>query len=92
MNAPSLRKRLIGVGLGTGLLLLLPAIAMQLTREVVWGPGDFLVAAVLLFGAGAIAVLGLSRVRTTGHRAALVLAVTVCLAAVWAELAVGVFS
>ena len=92
MPATTLRKPLLGVAIATALLLLIPAAAMQFTAEVTWGPGDFVVAAVLLFGAGATTVLGLRQVTGTGQRVALVLAVVIGLALVWAELAVGLFS
>ena len=40
----------IGAWAGAATLLLIPAIAMQFTREVDWSPADFVFAAVLLFG------------------------------------------
>lgn len=92
MSPATLHKPLLAVGLATAVLLLMPAVAMQFTQEVSWGPGDFVVAGVLLFGAGSIAVLGLRHVRGFGRRAALVLAVALGLALVWAELAVGLFT
>lgn len=46
----------------------------------------------MLFGAGALTVLGLRFVTGTGRRAALVLGVTLGLVVVWAELAVVLFS
>ena len=92
MTAATLRKPLLGVALATALLLLLPALAMQFTSEVSWGPGDFVVAGFLLFGAGTLAVLGFRHVSGSGRRAALVLGIAFGLALVWAELAVGLFS
>lgn len=86
------QKPLLAVALATAMLLLVPAVAMQFTPEVSWGPGDFVVAGVLLFGAGAATVFGFRHVRGTGRRAALALAVASGLALVWAELAVGLFS
>ena len=73
-------------------MLLVPAIAMQMTPEVIWGPGDFVVAGALLFGTGALAVIGLHHVNGTGKRIALVLGLALGLALVWAELAVGLFT
>ena len=58
MSASTLKKPLLGVALGTGLLLLVPAPAMLFTSEVAWGPGDFVVAGVLFFRGGAGGVLG----------------------------------
>jgi hypothetical protein len=92
MTAMSVQKRLLGVALVASLLLLVPAAAMQFSSEVAWGPGDFLVAWVLLFGAGAAAVLGFSHVHGTRSRAILVLVIASGLAVVWAELAVGLFN
>lgn len=92
MPESTLRRPLLGVALGTALLLLVPAVAMQVTSQVAWGPGDFMVAGVLLFGAGVVTVMGLRHVRGTVRRASLVLAVAFSLALVWAELAVGLFS
>lgn len=87
-----MRRPTIAVAAITGLLLLVPLVAMQFTREVAWGPGDFVVAALLLFGAGMAMVGGVRRVRTTGARIAVVAVVAAGLALVWAELAVGLFT
>ena len=92
MSATNLQKPLLGVGLVALLLLLVPAAAMQFTSEIAWGPGDFVVAWVLLFGAGSAAVLGFSQVRGSRHRAALIFAIASGLALVWAELAIGLFT
>jgi len=91
MTAASIRRPLLGVALATALLLLVPAVAMHFTDEVSWGPGDFVVAAVLLFGAGTIMVMGVRHARSLFARAAVVTVVALGLAAVWAELAVGLF-
>ena len=91
MSAITLKRPLLGVAVATALLLLVPALAMLFTSEVAWGPGDFVVAGVLLFGAGAAAVMGLRHVRGTGRRIGLFFATALCLALIWAELAVGLF-
>lgn len=75
----------------TGLLLLVPAVAMQFTAEVAWGPGDFIVAAVLIFGAGLVYALAARRAPRLGQRLLLGAGVATVLALVWAELAVGLF-
>ena len=72
-------------------IALVPAIAMQFTSEVPWGPGDFVVAGGLLLGTGAFAVLGLDHVSSTGKRIGLIVGLALGLALVWAELAVGTF-
>ena len=69
-------------------LLLVPAIAMQFSPEVDWGPGDFVVMA------GLFALLGLSveyvvARYSAGRRVAAVIATITIALLVWAELAVG---
>ena len=80
------------VAIATAALLLVPLFAMQLTTEVTWGPGDFLAAALLLFVSGMTCSLLARRASTPVRRAAMGLAVFLALAAVWAELAVGLFT
>jgi len=71
--------------------LIAPAVAMQFTAEVNWGPGDFVVAAGLLgltgLGLELAARASLSRMGKVLAAGAIVLALLV----VWAELAVGLF-
>lgn len=87
LTAPMIRKA--GWSLAASLLLL-PAIAMQFTAEMNWGPGDFLAAALLLGTTGVIleivAVLPRRQWRTMGMLGGLAM-----LLLVWAELAVGIF-
>jgi len=88
---PTLAGDLVKAALAAGTLLLVPLVAMQLTREVAWSGADFAVAAVLLAGA-ALALLRIGRLRAPVlRRVILAGAVTLVLAAVWVELAVGVF-
>jgi hypothetical protein len=66
-------------------------ITRALTAEVNWGPGGFLVAGVLLFGAGAIYTLASAQITSVRRRVVVGAAVLLGLAVVWAELAVGLF-
>ncbi len=73
------------------IVLLAPAVAMQVTREVNWGPGDF------VFAAGLLGLFGLtvelaSRLPRGGLlRACLVTGALAFVLIVWAEAAVGIF-
>lgn len=73
----------------TSLLLLIPLIAMQFSTEVVWGPFDFLVAFVLLFGSGLAYELVSRRRIDTRYRVAVGAGVLAALLLVWVNLAVG---
>ena len=84
-------KRLIGILLTVVILLLIPFIAMQFTNEVKWGPSDFAVAAVLLFGTGLLCELVLRKVRAVRYRIILCVVLLTALLLVWLELAVGIF-
>lgn len=86
-SAPSARN----VALVTLSLLMVPLVAMQFTREVNWGIGDFVAAGLLLFGAGMAYSAVARRVRSSGQRLAVAAAVVVVLGTVWAQLAVGLF-
>ena len=91
MNRFALRNSLVGVAVATGLLLLIPLVAMQFTPEVSWGLVDFTAAGGLLFSAGAAMVLAIKRFKRPGQRALVVGAIAIAVATVWAELAVGIF-
>lgn len=83
-------KSLIYVVMGTLALLLVPAIAMQFSSAVAWGPGDFAAAGLLLFAVGAAIVLA-QQIKKRGPRLLVVSVVVLVVGTVWAELAVGLF-
>lgn len=70
-------------------LLLAPAIAMQFTADVNWGPGDFLAAALLLGVTGVSLEIAVALPRRQWRSRGAALAVAV-LMLVWLELAVGI--
>jgi hypothetical protein len=72
------------------LLLVLPFVAMQLTDEVSWGPGDFGLLAAMLFGACGIYELAARRTVDRAYRAAAAIALVSALSLGWVNLAVGV--
>ena len=84
-------KRLIGIVLIVGLLLLIPFIAMQFTNEVKWDSRDFVIMGVLLLGTGLMCEFVMRKVKKTQHRVLLIAAILLALFLIWAELAVGIF-
>jgi hypothetical protein len=72
-------------------LLLVPLIAMQLSTEVDWSTGDFLLAALLLFGTGTAIEIAFRKVAGTRKRLFAIGLILFLLLLIWAELAVGVF-
>lgn len=75
--------------IATGLILLIPLIAMQFTDEVKWTLLDFAVAGILLFGSGLTYELIARRGSNTMYRAAVGVAVATGLLLIWLNLAVG---
>lgn len=85
------QKAFLWIAIFTGVILLIPLIAMQFTDEVNWGIADFIVMACLLFGMGSLFVL-VSRRAQRKHHAVIAIVFTVLVLYIWAELAVGVFT
>jgi uncharacterized membrane protein YadS len=83
--------RLMAIIIAVPMLLLIPFIAMIFSDEVTWTSFDFLVAGILLLGAGLTLEFILRKVKTSKHRIALCIALFLVLFLVWAELAVGLF-
>ncbi len=75
----------------TGIILSIPAVAMQFTPEVDWGSEDFIVIGALLFGAGSLFVL-VARVIPSKYRVLIGVAFLLAVLWLWAELAVGLFT
>lgn len=86
----SLNKRLAVIMSTASLLLLIPLVAMQFSKEVNWSLFDFLVAGFLLLGTAIILELILKNVKKTTHRVLLLIGLFCGLFLVWAELAVGI--
>lgn len=82
------RLRVIGWSL-VAVILLLPAIATQLTNEVDWSAGDFFFAALLLGGTGLMAELVVRRTRDNAYRAGAAVALFATLSLAWTNAAVG---
>lgn len=83
--------RLFAIISAVPLLLLVPLIAMQFTKEVSWKVSDFFVMGMLLLGTGLGCELILRKVKKTSYRIAICAAILFAFLLVWAELAVGIF-
>lgn len=83
-------KRLIVILSATGLLLLIPLIAMQFTDEVDWAVSDFMIMGVLLITTGILCEIVIRKVSKTNYRIALCLLLLLVFFLIWAELAVGI--
>ena len=81
----------VWIALATGVILLVPLIAMQFTNEVNWDKIDFVAMGSLLFGTGSTFVL-VSRKVPRKRRLAMAAVFGTALFYVWLELAVGVFT
>ena len=82
------RWRVAGWGLAVSLLLL-PFIAMQLTREVNWTGSDFVFATVLIGGVGLLFELTVRMSDSPAYRAGVALALAASFLTIWATGAVG---
>jgi hypothetical protein len=89
VHRESRRWRNAGWG-AAGLLVLLPFLAMQLTDEVAWSPADFVLAALLIGGAGLAWELAARKARGRAYRAAAGVALAASIFLVWVNGAVGI--
>ncbi len=72
-------------------ILLIPAVAMQFTKEVNWNLFDFIVMGTLLSLTGFAIELVASKVTSTKWRLIITGVIVLLLLLTWAELAVGLF-
>jgi hypothetical protein len=87
----SVSRQLLFIVLGAVFILMIPLVAMQFSGEVVWDLFDFVVAGLLLVGAGVTYVVAARTVSNARYRVVLAVAFAAVLLVVWAELAVGLF-
>ena len=82
-------KRIIRIIAITAMILLVPLVAMQLTREVKWSPFDFTVMGSLLFAVGVVYEFFVRRLESRRLRIGGTVLLLVAFLLVWLELAVG---
>ena len=76
---------------GTGVLLLIPLIAMQFTLQVNWSAGDFAIMGIMLIAFASVFVLIARKLSPRGRAIAAVVVLAGFLW-LWLELAVGIFT
>lgn len=90
MNVPRLISPLRIAGWGfAALLLLLPAVAMQFTREVNWDAADFIVMGVLIGSVGLGIEFLVRRSASLTYRAGAVVGLLTIFLTIWVNIAVG---
>lgn len=85
----NLSKKIAVLALATAFLLSIPLVAMQFTREVDWGPVDFMVMGTLIFGTGLAYILITRKANHITYRFAAGMALATAFLLIWANLAVG---
>mgnify|MGYP001031533283 CR=1 FL=1 len=83
-------KRFIIIPIIVSLLLLVPFIAMRFTDNVNWAPFDFVVAGVLLLGAGFTFDFSIRKIKNKTYRILVPIILVLIFLLLWAELAVGI--
>jgi hypothetical protein len=78
------------LGVATGVLLMIPLIAMQFTNEVAWTLSDFIFAGSILFGTGLIYKLVTRKSGDITYKFAIGFALLAGLSLIWTNLAVGI--
>jgi uncharacterized membrane protein YfcA len=91
-TTPTLSRAAATSAAFAALLLLVPLFAMQITREVNWGIGDFVAAGALIFCARMAYVVVSRGIPNKLRRIVWAVVILLAFVLVWAELAVGIFS
>ena len=81
----------ISIGI-VAILMLIPAIAMQYTKEVNWTTLDFMVMGTLLLITSLVMEYSLRKIKDSSYKTAIICGIVLVFLAIWAELAVGLFN
>jgi hypothetical protein len=87
-SAPVWRRPLWAI---IAVLLLVPVVGMQVSREFAWTASDFAAAAVLLVGAGVVFEIMMRSAKAAKYRVPVAAGLLFAVALAWAHGAVGVF-
>ena len=85
-------KRLFLIFIIVAGILLVPLIAMFITKEVSWSIFDFMLAGGILVSAGIVIDYVLRKTKNKNIRILLIILIMIFLFILWAELAVGIFN
>lgn len=80
------------IGISAAVLLLIPFMAMQFTKEVNWSGSDFLIMGILLTGTGLVCEYLFRKITNKKLKLALIIGVIILFLLIWLELAVGIFN
>lgn len=84
-------KALLRIAILTGLILMVPLIAMQFTEAVAWDLPDFVIGGGLLFTTGILLWLITSKISNLAYRRAAAAVLVLALLLTWMDLAVDIF-
>ncbi len=73
------------------LILLIPFVAMQFTKEVFWTVGDFIVMGLLLLSTGLVLEFAARKITKLKYRILICSGIVLLFILTWVELAVGIF-
>lgn len=85
----NLSKAFTYPAIATGLLLLIPYIAMKFSEDVVWTLSDFIIAGTMIFGTGITYTLVTRKSEELAYRVAVGFALFTGLFLIWSNIAVG---
>lgn len=85
----NLSKAFTYPAIATGLILLVPLIAMQFSEDVVWTLSDFILAGIMIFGTGITHTLVTRKSEKIAYKVAVGFALFTGLFLIWSNLAVG---
>ncbi len=85
------KKRITILLLIVAVILLIPFVAMQLTKEASWSIFDFVIAAILLLSFGFGFLFVMNKVKNRPNRLALIIVLFILFALIRGEVAVGIF-
>lgn len=91
-TGPLINNHILRVALAVLMILLIPLVAMQFSKDVHWKLNDFIIAGALLFFSGIVLDLIILSVQDKKRKRIAVGILSLALIYIWVELAVGIFT